>query len=49
MKNLHQNAGDGIKDTLFFKIFQGSMPRTPLEVLAASVRRANLCPPPQNV
>ena len=33
-KNPHQNAGNGIKETLIFKIFLGSMPPTPLEVLA---------------
>ena len=37
-KNPHQNAGNGIKETLFFKIFLGSMARTPLEVLAPSAR-----------
>ena len=29
MKNPHQNAGNGIKDTLFFKIFLRSMPPDP--------------------
>ena len=28
-KNPHQNAGNGIKETLFFKIFLGSMPPDP--------------------
>ena len=28
-KNPHQNAGNGIKETLFFKIFLGSMPPEP--------------------
>ena len=39
-KNPHQNAGNGIKETLFFKIFHGSMSPDPppLEVLAPSVR-----------
>ena len=37
-KNPHQNAGNGIKETLFFKIFLENMPRTPLEVLAPSAR-----------
>ena len=28
-KNQHQNAGNGIKETLFFKIFPGSMASDP--------------------
>ena len=37
-KNPYQNAGNGIKKTLFFKIFLGSMLPDPLEVLAPSAR-----------
>ena len=37
-KNPHQNAGNGINETLFFKIFLGSMPPDPLEVLAPKAR-----------
>ena len=37
-KKSHQNAGNGIKESLFFKIFLGSMPLDPLEVLAPLVR-----------
>ena len=37
-KNPHQNAGNGIKETQFFKIFLGSMLPDPLEVLAPSAR-----------
>ena len=46
-KNPHQNAGNGIKETLFFKIFLEKMPRTPLEVLAPSVQvgQIRVCPP----
>ena len=35
-------------ETLFFKIFLESMPRTPLEVLAPSARvgQIRVCPPP---
>ena len=46
-KNPHQNAGNGVKETLFFKIFLEKMPRTPLEVLAPSVRvgQIRVCPP----
>ena len=31
-KNPHQNAGNAIKETLFFKIFLGSIPPDPLEL-----------------
>ena len=47
-KNPHQNAGNGIKETLFFKIFPGSMPPDPprgSHIFGAS--RANSCPPPK--
>ena len=44
-KNPHQNAGNGIKETQFFKIFLGSMPQDPprgsREFVSASP------PPPQ--
>ena len=46
-KKPHQNAGNGIKETLFFKIFLGSMPPNPprgSRVFGAS--RANSYPPP---
>ena len=48
-KNPHQNAGNGIKATLFFKIFLGSMPPDPPEVLAPSARvgQIRVRPPPQ--
>ena len=48
-KSLPQNAGNGIKETLFFKISQGSMPPDPLEVLAplARVGQIRVRPPPQ--
>ena len=39
-KNPHQNAGNSIKETLFFKIFLRSMAPDPL------VSRANSCSPP---
>ena len=46
-KNPHQNAGNGIKETLFFKIFLGSMaPDPPRGSRAFGVSRANSCPPP---
>ena len=41
-KNPHQNAGNGIKETLFFKIFLGSMPPDP----PRGSNRANSYPPP---
>ena len=44
-KSPHQNAGNGIRETLFFKIFLGSMPLDPLEVLE-QIRVAP--PPPKN-
>ena len=51
-KNPHQNAGNGIKETLFFKIFLRSMAPDPLEVLAPSARvgqiRVRPPPPPEN-
>ena len=48
-KNPHQNAGNGIKETLFFKIFLGTYPQIPLEVLAplARVGQIPVCPPPK--
>ena len=33
-KNPHQNAGNGIKETLFFKIFLESMPLEPPKFLS---------------
>ena len=46
-KNPHQNAGNGIEETLFFKIFLGSMPSDPSRGFRAfGVSRANSCPPP---
>ena len=46
-KNPHQNAGNSIKDTLFFKIFLGSMaPDPPRGSRAFGASRANSCPPP---
>ena len=50
-KNSHQNAGDSIiKETLFFKIFPGSIPKTPLEVLvpSAQIGQTRVRPPPPN-
>ena len=46
-KNPHQNAGNGIKETLFFKIFLESMPWTSLEALApsAQVGQIRVCSP----
>ena len=44
-KNPHKNAGNGIKETLFFKIFPGSMPPDPPR--GSRVSRANSCPPPK--
>ena len=41
-KNPHQNAGNGIKETLFFKIFPGSMPPDP-------PRGSNSYPPPTQI
>ena len=51
MKNPHQNAGNGIKDTLSFKIFLRSMPPDPLEVLApsAQVGQIRVRPPPLKI
>ena len=48
-KNPHQNARNGIKETLFFKIFPRSIPRTPLAVLAPSARlgQIRVRPPPK--
>ena len=47
-KNPHQNEGNGIKETLFFKIFLGSMPLdSPRGSRAFGASRANSCPPPQ--
>ena len=48
-KNSHQNAGNGIKETLFFKIFLRSMAPDPLEVLAPSARvgQIRVRPPPK--
>ena len=39
-KNPHQNAGNGIKETLFFKIFLGTMPPAPPKIsqLVASLQ-----------
>ena len=47
-KNPLQNTGKGIKGTLFFETFRGSMPRNPQEVSAPSVRvgQIHVCPPP---
>ena len=46
-KNPHQNAGNGIKETLFFKIFLESLPPDPPGGSSAfSVSRANSCLPP---
>ena len=46
-KNPHQNARNGIKDTLFFKIFLDSMPPDPPRGSRAfGASRANLCLPP---
>ena len=46
-KNPHQNAGNAIKKTLFFKIFLESMPTDPPRGSRAfGASRANLCPPP---
>ena len=46
-KNPHQNVGNGIKETLFFKIFLGSMPPDPLRSSRTfGASRANPCPPP---
>ena len=46
-KNPLQNTGKGIKGTLFFETFRGSMPRNPLEVSAPSVQvgQIHVCPP----
>ena len=46
-KNPLQNTGKGIKGTLFFETFQGSMPRNPLEVSTPSVQvgQIHVCPP----
>ena len=46
--NPHQNAGNGNKGTLFFKIFLRSMPLHPLEVFALSARfgQIRVRPPP---
>ena len=46
-KNPLQNTGKGIKGTLFFETFWGSMPRNPQEVSAPSVRvrQIHVCPP----
>ena len=46
-KNPHQNAGNGIKETLFFKIFLGTMPpAAPRGSRAFGASLANSCPPP---
>ena len=46
-KNPHQNAGNGIKETLFFKIFLGGMPPDPPRGSRAfDQSQANSCPPP---
>ena len=46
-KNPHQNAGNGIKETLFFKISLGSMPPDPPRGSGAfGASGANSCPPP---
>ena len=46
-KNPHQNAGNGIKETLLFKISPGSMaPNPPRGSRVFSASRANSCPPP---
>ena len=46
-KNPHQNAGNVIKETLFFKTFLGSMPLDPPRGSRAfGASRANSCPPP---
>ena len=46
-KNPHQNAGNGIKETLFFKIFLGSMSPDPSRGSRAfGASQANSCPPP---
>ena len=45
-KNPHQNAGNGIKETLFFKIFLGSMPPDPRGSRAFGASQENSCPPP---
>ena len=48
-KNPYQNAGNGIKETLCFKIFLGSIPPDPLEFLAPSARvgQIRFRPPPK--
>ena len=48
-KNAHQNAGNGIKETLFFKMFMGNMPPDPLEALTPTAQVGQICvpPPPQ--
>ena len=48
-KNPHQNAGNGIKETLFFQIFLASMALNPLRGSHAfGASRANSYQPPQN-
>ena len=48
-KTPHQNAGNGIKETLFFKIFLESMPLDPPRGSRAfGASRANSCPRPPN-
>ena len=44
-KSPHQNAGNGIKETLFFKIFLGSMPPDPPKGSRATGKFVS--PPPQ--
>ena len=43
-KNPHQNAGNGIKKTLFFKIFLGSMPPEPSRGSRASGKFVSVPP-----
>ena len=47
-KNPLQNTGKRIEETLFFKIFRGSMHPDLLEVSAylARVGQSHVCPPP---
>ena len=45
-KNPLQNAGKGVEEILFFKIFRGSMPRTPVEVSAPLARVIHVYTPP---
>ena len=48
-KNPLQNTGKDIKETLFFKIFRGSMPSDPSrDFCAFSASGADSCLPPQN-